>query len=139
MLLRKGWLFAAGLAVGCASTTAYFVSSHAFAQTTQFTFIVPGETQVQSGTTSDVLVVTGRSTGTSGAGACQGGSGFPVQNGVVIAPGTGSPASRLTGFIVINTTTSIPPGGKLINIQLLESCNGPDGSSYNKFTGDLEA
>lgn len=103
--------------------------------TEQVTFIVPSDIPVQSGNIGDIAIFTGRPLGlVESAGACNGGTGFPLQNVVFIHSRQGA----VTASVILIQFDSIPAGTRLESIQLLESCSGPDGSPYNKYQADVQ-
>jgi hypothetical protein len=127
-----------GLVLSVIAAAVGFGLAVASAQTVQITFLVPIDTPVLGGTGDDVAIFTGRPLGVIGAGACQGtpegSDGFPLQNMVVVHPRTG--ADTIT--VIVLATDPVRAGTRLENLQIVESCTGPDGSEYNKHRGDVQ-
>src|SRR5581483_11200973 len=86
-------------------------------------FIVPADTPITpSGVVDagDVVVITGQPTGLTSTDFCTATpSDNPVQDAVVIDPGAGQRATRVSGIIPVSQTTAIAPGTKLGNLEAL--------------------
>jgi hypothetical protein len=113
------------------------VLSLAASAQTSIDFALPTDTIVTSpnppGDPGDVLVITGRPSGTTPAEGCVGTAGtYPIQSGVVVDPGGGGRATRFSSLIVISQTTALDPGTKLGNITGLGACT-TGGIPYNKY------
>ena len=131
---RIRFKLAVAFLLGATGTAVGFIVHDAQAANS-LTFLVPAGTPIEGDVDRDSFTVTGQTVGYSGAGACNGGGPFPVQNGVVTpGPLSSGGATRLTGVIFIQLA-EVPPGTKLHPLSLLESCQGEGGIFYDKWQG----
>ena len=56
---------------------------------------------------------------------------YPIQQGIIVDPGTGTKGTRLE-FIVTSQTTAIAPGSQLVSLTGGGQCND-NGITYNKY------
>jgi hypothetical protein len=125
---------------------ALLVGSHepvAFAQAQTIDFVVPSGTQVAPGQgdtdPGDTVIFTGRAKFVTSAGTCAAPGQYPVQDAVVIDPGTGQRPTRLTSLIVVSQTASVEPGTKLVNLQTLPQCQSTDATiAYDRYRGTVQ-
>lgn len=115
----------------------------AFAQAQTIDFVVPTGTPVAASgnvDAGDTLIFTGRAKFLTDPGNCAQAPGqYPVQDAVVIDPGTGQRATRLTTLIVVSQTTSVEPGTKLVNLQTLTQCqNTAANILYDAYRGTVQ-
>jgi len=96
------------------------------------------------GDEGDLIIFTGRSSGTSAAGKCgEPGVEYPVQPVVVIDPGTGQSGRALhhVVVVVVSQAEPVPPGTKLRNLSTPTECffdlAHPE-TFYTRFRGEVQ-
>ena len=130
-ITRKLWgSVALAILVTCVYLLAFGVGT-LHAQVTTLSFVVPAGAPIGAGT--DLVVFTGRSSGSSGIGDCAAGE-RPVQTAIVVDPG-GSGASRITGVLPTSQTEPVAPGTRLKNLVQNGTCNS---GGYDKYTGEVQ-
>ena len=100
-------------------------------------FIVPSDTPVLGGTGSEIAIFTGRVVGLIGAGSCESPApnGYPLQHVVFVQPNRSGGGATTATVIVLSQTEPLRAGSQLEQIEPHGDCAGPDGSSYDKYTG----
>lgn len=105
------------------------------AQTTKIAFVVRAEDAPSTGTSGDVVVLTGRVTTTDQVGNCAPAGSYQIQNGVAVDPGD-QRATRILGLITVAGTPQ-SNGTKLGNLTNSGDC-AIDGKPYQKLTGTVQ-
>jgi hypothetical protein len=100
------------------------------------TFLVPQGTQVTSGPQGDVVHFIGHPVGAIQVTGCVADTDqHPIQTVVLVDPGSGTLANR-QDVIVASQTMPVPPGTKLENLVMENSC-AVTGVVYDKYTGTV--
>lgn len=126
-----------GVAVACVFASGILgLVSNVQAEVIILDFVVPAGTAITTGTgdDKDVLVFTGRPSGSTAVGTCGAGD-HPVQNGVFVDPG-GNRATRIIGVIPVSQSTAVAAGTRVRNLQSLGTC-GTSGE-YDKYRGEVQ-
>jgi hypothetical protein len=111
-----------------------------FAQATPIEFAVPTSIPITPTNPptepGDVVLVTGQPVGFTDASGCVSTAGsYPVENVVVVDPGSGNRATRMANVIITSQTDALKPGTKLVDMTASSPCTMSGGIQYIKYRG----